>query len=184
MLNHLQPIANEFDSYLQDRARRAGYSVRMLTADAAWEFPAGATLALVEFAGALPDASGDDYFTQGGMQARHDRCHAIAWASEQGALVQVNGYRQEVRGAGGSGHAGLASRSGARTFAEAFFANPQAHSLPPHEFQPYLDWLAGEPRHARAGGVALAILAPGPRQLALVRFPSVTATRDWLARFA
>lgn len=182
MLKHLQPIANEFDSYLQDRALRVGYSVRMLPADTGWELPGAATLALVEFADALPGACADDYFTQHGMQARHDRCHVIAWAGGQGALVQVNTYRHEACGGHASGHTGQASRVGARAFAEAFFASPQAHSLPPAEFRAYLDWLAAEPRHPRAGGVALAILAPGPRQLALVRFPSVTAVRDWLLR--
>ncbi|MRV72587.1 hypothetical protein GJ700_12805 [Duganella sp. FT92W] len=178
MPNPVQPIANEFDSYLQDRAQRQGYQVRWLFTDNAWPLPGSARVALVEFAASLTDmAPRRDVTAPGAMRDLHDRGHFIAWAGEAGALVQVNVHRHEL---GGDGDL-AAGRIGVRTFAEEFFTQAQARSLSLTESLAYLDWLTGD---AAPSMVELAIRLPESRELLLVRAPSLQAAAAWLRRHA
>jgi len=181
MPNFAHPIANEFASYLQDRARRLAYGVRQLSHDAAYALPASARLALVEFLEAWPDTSLHGALVHSAMLDHHDRSHFAAWAGQPGALVQVNVYRHE---AGRLGHAGegVAGRIGVRAFAEEFFSDEHGRSLPLDAFRAYLGWLAAATRGANP--VALAIRAPHTRELVLVRLPSAAAANDWLRRQA
>lgn len=179
MPNPVQPIANEFDSYLQDRAQRLDYQVRWLFTDNAWPLPASARVALVEFAASLTDlAPRRDVTAPGAMRDLHDRGHFIAWTGEAGALVQVNVYRHEL---GGEGHATGAGRIGVRTFAEEFFNQAQARSLSLTESLAYLDWLTGD---AAPSMVELAVRLPESRELLLVRAPSLHSAAAWLRQHA
>lgn len=179
MQHPLRAIANEFDSYMQDRARRLGYSVRMAQADATCAPGGAARFALVEFANALSVAGRDVLTARDGMRALDDRAHFVAWCAEPGALVQVNVYRHEMRPGGGA-----SGRVGVRAFAEAFFGDPQGRSLPRDAFTAYLDWLAAGTHGADANAavLALAVRAPDTRELLLVRLPSVAAAHDWVRR--
>ncbi len=201
MQPHIQAIANEFDSYMQDRAQRLGYRVGMGGPEAGLVSTACVTacarLALVEFSDpqrAVPMPDQDD----GGMAALRRRGHVLAWARGAGALVQVNG---EI---------------GARTFAEEFFADDGRRSLSLAESRVYLGWLAAlalstdaataatpastlpaansaappsalpataQPSVPDAPSpLALAIRQPAVRTLLLVRTASAASALAWLRR--
>jgi hypothetical protein len=167
------PIANEFDSYMQDRAQRLGYRVMFHPIGAACTLPASGRLALVECTASLRDAAPcPDFGAHAGLAAHHDRGHFIAWAGEPGALVQVNVKRREA----GGDHDG-AGRVGVRTFAEEFFGDGDQRSLPLADFTAYLAWLAAE---AAPCLLALAARLPETRQLILARAPSAQAALAWL----
>lgn len=187
MPSHLQAIANEFDSYMQDRAQRLGYRVRALCGQSAQAPPASGRYALVEFSDGLPQPGRDAFAAPGAMRAHHDRGHFVAWSGAPGALVQVNIQRHELyRGGNGGGDGGGdGGRMGVRTFAEEFFGNPQGRSLSRDALRAYLDWLVAATPAANATSAAmqtLAIQAPDARELLLVRLPSAAAARDWLWR--
>lgn len=184
MFQHEQAIANEFDSYLQDRARRLGYQVRMLAADAPFALPHTARLALVEFQHAGCHARCQALAAHSGMRDCHDRGHYLAWAEHAGALVQMNVWRNEACGHGADG---LARRVGVRTFAEQFFGDLHGRSLSRSECGAYLGWLTaatGGLKDAADSMVTLAARLPGPRQLALARLPSVAAAYVWLEQLS
>lgn len=177
MQSHVPAIANEFDSYMQDRAQRLGYGVRWLSADEAYALPAEARLALVEFRA----SPAEHRAIPANMQAYHDRGHFVAWAEAAGALVQMNVCRKETRGGGSA--AGAVSRIGVRTFAEEFFGNEQGYSLALDEFRAYLGGLAADPpADTGAAALALAVRIPEARALLLVRLPSIAAAKAWLPR--
>ena len=168
MNNPERSIANEFDSYLRDRARRAGWRLAASApgdACGAGELAGGARLALVAFQG-LPGGADAAPFSPAGMQALRGHCHFVAWAETPGALVQVRR------------HDGVDS-VGARAFAEAFFAAGHEMSLAPDAFQAYLDCLA-EGVNGGAFPLALLVTHGALREAALVPLPSVAAARGWL----
>lgn len=181
MPHFAHPIANEFASYLQDRAKRLAYGVRQLSHDAAYALPASGRVALVEFLDALPATSLHDALAHSAMLEHHDRGHFAAWAEQPGALVQVNVYRHEIGRHRKAGE-GAAGRIGVRVFAEEFFSDGHCRSLPPDAFRTYLGWLASAAHSANP--VALVIRAPHARELVLVRLPSAAAANDWLRRQA
>ena len=158
-------IANEFDSYLQDRAQRLSYQVRTVPDNAPCALADTDRLALVEFAD--PALRGPmDADAPPAMRPYRERGHFMAWADHPGALVQVNGT------------------IGARTFAEQFFADAAQRSLPLPALRDYVAWLAAGQPGVPAAPVTLLILMPAARELALVRLPSMAATQAWLRRQA
>lgn len=177
MQNSLQAIANEFDSYMQDRAQRLGYRVHFPSPDAVWGLTASTRLALVSFADRVPLPATSAFTVPEGMRMLHDRGHFVAWSGESGALVQVNVYRHET-----AGDRDQEGRVGVRTFAEAFFGDPQRRSLTLDESSYYLGWLAERVVGAEPGALALAVRMPDTRELALVRLPSLAATHHWVRR--
>lgn len=177
MQNSLQAIANEFDSYMQDRAQRLGYRVHFPSPDAVWGLTASSRMALMAFADRVPLPASAAFTLPDSMRTLHDRGHFVAWSGESGALVQVNVYRHEA--AAGHDHDG---RVGVRTFAEAFFGDPQHHSLTLDESSYYLGWLAETIVGAEPAALALAISMPNTRELALLRLPSLAAAHHWVRR--
>lgn len=171
MQNHVLAIANEFDSYMQDRAQRLGYGVRWPSIADTAALSASARLALVEFR----DALADGHAIAEEMRGHRDRGHFVAWAEEAGALVQMNVYRREIGAGAGQG---AASRIGVRTFAEEFFGNAQGRSLALDEFKLYLGSLAAG--NGSAATLALVARNPETRELLLVHLPSVRAAANWL----
>lgn len=178
MFHQVQAIANEFDSYLQDRAQRLGYQVRMPAAGTPFALPPTARLALVQFHRAECPSLCRALAANSDMRDRHDRGHYVAWAEDAGALVQLNAWRGEACG-----------QVGARAFAEQFFADEQGRSLSPGECGAYLDWLvaatggpADTAQSAAHSMVTLAVRLPATRQLALVRLASAADARAWVNR--
>ncbi|GAB2838290.1 hypothetical protein GCM10027277_01450 [Pseudoduganella ginsengisoli] len=161
MHNLAQPIANEFDSYMQDRAQRLGYQTRFLSADRVTPLPPSGCYALVEFS---DPATRAPLLAEPGINRYRERGHFTAWADQAGGLVQINGT------------------IGARTFAEEFFGDTPRRSLPLPEFNAYVDWFAAATASHEAQLLTLAISAPDARALMLVRTPSASAAAAWLQR--
>lgn len=160
-LAHAIAIANEFDSYMQDRAQRLGYRTRFLPPDEHYSPHATSNVALIEFS----DAAGcQPPMAQRRMADYRNRGHFCAWTEQAGGLVQING------------------QTGVRTFAEEFFSETGRRSLPLREMAAYLDWLITS--GASAALLTLAIQAPASRELVLVRFPSWRVAGQWLQRDA
>jgi len=206
MLNHEQSIANEFNSYMRDRAMMLGYNIHSFSLDgqdrdvgADYVLSDASRFALVEFKYQFANLISEKHksrrlaLCQGlasrqDMREYHDSCHFVAWAELPAMTMQMNVYRKEICNrrvfSDPSGLpdevAQIVGRVRPRAFVEQFFDHEYDRSLSLEEFNEYLGWVMTETSGATQSTVELIARDPNADDLVLVRLPSITSAHDWL----
>lgn len=205
-MQHEQSLADAFNGYMRETAKRLGRRVHSFSLDGQ-DRDAGADylltdanrFALVEFKFSEGSLVSEKHKPRrlslcrgleerADMRALHDLCHFIAWTSGQSLAVQINIYRHEIcnRSVFGptcglnEGSPSATGRAGAGAFATEFLTTINSRSLALQEFESYLAWLLTDTSASTNSTLELLTRNPAVNDLAMIRFRSIAEAQSWL----
>jgi hypothetical protein len=206
MAKHEQSVADEFNNFLQEQAKKLGATFHPFSLDgqdrdagADYLITKSSRFALIEFKYEISDINKEkkkkrrlnlckQLEIDPKMRLLHDKCHFIACLQSPDLKLIANIYRLEVCNASifGKGHnlsmssPRESNRISAEKFADEFFNNSNSRNISLQEFEIYLAWLLQNTSSSSQSSLELACRDPKANTFSFVTFASVRAANDWL----
>ena len=206
MAKHEQSVADEFNDFLREQAKKLGVIFHPFSLDgqdrdagADYLITKSSRFALIEFKYKISDINKEnkkerrlnlckELEIDSKMTGLHDKCHFIACLQSPDLKFIANIYRFEVCNDSifGKRHnlkmssPRESNRISAEKFADEFFNKSNLRNISLQEFEIYLAWLLQNTSSSSQSSLELACRDPKANTFSFITFSSVRAANDWL----